>query len=120
MDERLNELVVAVLSSTKYRHVSPELVQSVGERELSIRPSVKSAVKATKNVLHQAGGAPRVRPLEASPGAYHRVDGQHAATRPLARRDGQAVGQRGAPRPGLGPIGRPTGRPMRDRRASSV
>ncbi|HEY1410331.1 MAG TPA: hypothetical protein VF434_15410 [Promineifilum sp.] len=64
MDERLNELVVAVLSSTKYRHVSPELVQSVGERELSIRPSVKSAVKATKNVLHQAGGAYLDAPID--------------------------------------------------------
>lgn len=57
MDERLEVLVAAVLSTTKYRRVSPEFVRAVGVRELAIRPNLKAAVKATKNVLHQAGGA---------------------------------------------------------------
>ena len=57
MEEVLETLVTAVLSSAKYRHVSPEFVRAVGARELVIRPNLKAAVKATKNVLHQAGGA---------------------------------------------------------------
>lgn len=57
MDEALEKLVAAVLASAKYRHVSPEFVRSVGARELAIRPNLKAAVKSTKNVLHQAGGA---------------------------------------------------------------
>lgn len=57
MDEKLEELVAAVLSSAKYRHVSPDFVRSIGLRELTIRPNLKTAIKATKNALHQAGGA---------------------------------------------------------------
>lgn len=57
MDEQLQSLVAAVLSSGKYRHVSPEFVRSIGARELAIRPNLKAAIKATKNALHQAGGA---------------------------------------------------------------
>ena len=38
MDDKLDELVAAVLSSAKYRHVSPEFVRSIGARELAIRP----------------------------------------------------------------------------------
>jgi 16S rRNA (guanine(1405)-N(7))-methyltransferase len=57
MDEQLEALVTAVLSSAKYRHVSPEFVRTVGARELAVRLNLKAAVKATKNTLHQAGGA---------------------------------------------------------------
>lgn len=57
MDEQLDALVKSVLSSAKYRHVSPEFARAIGARELAIRPNLKSAVKATKNALHQAGGA---------------------------------------------------------------
>jgi len=56
MDE-LERLVTAVLTSPKYQHVSPELVRRVGARELAVRRSFKEAVKATKNKLHQVGGA---------------------------------------------------------------
>lgn len=57
MASDLDELVAAVLESSKYRHVSPELIREIGARELTIRGNRKAAIKATKNVLHQAGGA---------------------------------------------------------------
>jgi 16S rRNA (guanine(1405)-N(7))-methyltransferase len=57
MSDDLDALVAAVLSSSKYRHVSPALVRAVGARELAARPNLKTAIKATKNTLHQAGGA---------------------------------------------------------------
>jgi 16S rRNA (guanine(1405)-N(7))-methyltransferase len=57
MDEQLAALVAAVLSSGKYRHVNPEFVKSIGARELAVRPNLRAAIRATKNVLHQAGGA---------------------------------------------------------------
>lgn len=63
MSEDLDALVAAVLSSSKYRHVSPALVRSVGARELATRPNLKAAIKATKNTLHQAGGAFNEAPL---------------------------------------------------------
>lgn len=64
MDHQLDALVAAVLSSAKYRHVSPEFVRAVGARELAIRPNLKTAVKATKNALHQAGGAFMDAPID--------------------------------------------------------
>lgn len=57
MDEQLDKLVKIVLSSQKYRTVSPDFVRAIGARELAIRPNLKAAVKATKNALHQVGGA---------------------------------------------------------------
>jgi 16S rRNA (guanine(1405)-N(7))-methyltransferase len=64
MDEKLEALVAAVRSSAKYRHVSPEFVRAIGARELAIRPNLKAAVKATKNALHQAGGAFQDAPID--------------------------------------------------------
>lgn len=57
LDAQLEALVAAVSSSAKYRHVSPDFVRAIGSRELAIRPNLKLAIKATKNALHQAGGA---------------------------------------------------------------
>lgn len=59
-DQQLQDLVEAVSSSSKYRQVSPDLIRAIGQRELTIRPSWKAAVKATKNKLHQVGGAYQV------------------------------------------------------------
>ncbi len=56
MDE-LDKLVDTVLESTKYRHVAPALVRTVGEQELAKRRNRKEAIKATKNKLHQTVGA---------------------------------------------------------------
>ncbi len=60
MINSFKSLIEAVSSSTKYRQVSPDLIRTVGQRELAIRPSWKAAVKATKNKLHQVGGAYQV------------------------------------------------------------
>ena len=59
-------LVAAVLGSSKYRAVSPDLVRAVGARELAARPNLKAAIKATKNTLHQAGGAFLDAPIDYS------------------------------------------------------
>lgn len=64
MDDSLEALVAAVLSSSKYRHVSPDFVRAVGARELGRRPNLKAAIKATKNMLHQAGGAFQDAPID--------------------------------------------------------
>jgi 16S rRNA (guanine(1405)-N(7))-methyltransferase len=56
MDE-LELLIEAVGKSPKYRNVCPDVVRNVGARELAARSNLRDAVKATKNKLHQAGGA---------------------------------------------------------------
>lgn len=56
-NDQLEKLVATVLTSSKYKDVSADLVRSVGLRELAKRSSLKEAVKATKNKLHQVGGA---------------------------------------------------------------
>ena len=45
------------MASAKYREIAPELVRRIGAQELEKRRSLKEAVKATKNKLHQVGGA---------------------------------------------------------------
>jgi 16S rRNA (guanine(1405)-N(7))-methyltransferase len=63
-DARLDQLVVTVQESAKYRCVCEELVRGIGARELAKRRSLKEAVKATKNALHQVGGAYQPRPID--------------------------------------------------------
>jgi 16S rRNA (guanine(1405)-N(7))-methyltransferase len=56
-DDRLASLVDAVLASAKYRDISKELITRVAEQELRKRHNNREALKATKNKLHQVGGA---------------------------------------------------------------
>ncbi len=56
-NDQLASVVDAVLASTKYRDVSHELISYIAAQELRKRRSVKDALKATKNKLHQVGGA---------------------------------------------------------------
>lgn len=56
MDTKLDELVAEVRKSAKYAHVSEPLIREIGAAELNKRASLKEAIKATKNKLHQAGG----------------------------------------------------------------
>lgn len=56
-NDQLEKLVETVLTSSKYKDVSHDLIRSIGLRELTRRSSMKEAVKATKNKLHQVGGA---------------------------------------------------------------
>lgn len=86
MDE-LARLVTAVLAAPKYRHISPDLVQRIGRQELAVRHNFKEAVKATKNKLHQVGGAYYTTRIE-----YDRAlanlraaVGEHAAFRAACR-----------------------------------
>jgi 16S rRNA (guanine(1405)-N(7))-methyltransferase len=59
----LAEVVAAVRTSTKYRHVAPALVQTLSARELAAGARPKDAVKSVKNKLHQVAGAYQVEPL---------------------------------------------------------
>jgi 16S rRNA (guanine(1405)-N(7))-methyltransferase len=56
-EKQLSSLVTAVTAAPKYRHINPDLIRRVGERELAARRNWKQAVKATRNKLHQIGGA---------------------------------------------------------------
>jgi 16S rRNA (guanine(1405)-N(7))-methyltransferase len=56
-NEQLATLVDALLASSKYKNVSKELITHIGAQELGKRRNVKEAIKATKNKLHQIGGA---------------------------------------------------------------
>ncbi|GJM42732.1 MAG: 16S rRNA methyltransferase [Ardenticatenaceae bacterium] len=53
----LAKLEAQILASAKYREIAPDLVRRIGSQELAKRRSFKEAVKATKNKLHQVGGA---------------------------------------------------------------
>ncbi|MCS7057175.1 MAG: hypothetical protein NZM18_13485 [Thermoflexales bacterium] len=55
-DPRLSELVAQVRSSRKYGAISEQLVRRIGAAELNKRATLKDAVKATKNALHQVAG----------------------------------------------------------------
>ncbi len=56
-EKQLEQLVEAVQTSSKYRTVSVDVIRRIGAVELGKRPRLKEAVKATKNKLHQTGGA---------------------------------------------------------------
>ncbi len=56
-DDPLQQLLTSVSSSSKYRHLSPDLIRAIGTEELEKRKQLKAAIKATKAKLHQIGGA---------------------------------------------------------------
>ena len=56
-ESKLNKLVYAVISSSKYKRVSPEFIALIGSEELKKHRNIKTAIKSTKNKLHQVGGA---------------------------------------------------------------
>ncbi len=55
--DQIDQLVQAVQNSAKYRTISAELIRRIGSRELAIRRNLKTAIKETKNRLHQIAGA---------------------------------------------------------------
>ena len=55
--QNLDQLLEAVLASSKYRYVDSDFIRSIGAGELGKRRNLKEAIKATKNKLHQVGGA---------------------------------------------------------------
>lgn len=54
---QLDTLVQQVLSSPKYRTVCKPVIRNIGRHELTVRRSLKEAVKGTRNTLHQVAGA---------------------------------------------------------------
>lgn len=54
---QIDEVVAAVMAALKYRAIDPSLVRTLAVRELAARSSLKEAIKATKNKLHQIAGA---------------------------------------------------------------
>ncbi|MGH2516077.1 MAG: 16S rRNA methyltransferase [Ktedonobacterales bacterium] len=57
MRNELDELVRLVAAGAEYRGLAPELIATVGARELTRRRTMKEAVKATRSKLHQVAGA---------------------------------------------------------------
>jgi 16S rRNA (guanine(1405)-N(7))-methyltransferase len=53
----IDQLVTEVSANPKYAVISEELVRRVGAQELAKGRSFKEAIKATRNKLHQVGGA---------------------------------------------------------------
>lgn len=64
--EQLERLVDAVMASPKYRSITRQLVAFISEGQLSKGLTMKEAVKATRNKLHQVGGAYLERPPDYS------------------------------------------------------
>ncbi len=57
MPDPLNDLTAAVLAGPKYAAIVPELARRLAAAELAKGRSPKEALKATRNKLHQVGGA---------------------------------------------------------------
>jgi len=55
--DQLDKLVEAVRASSKYKSVCADLIRNIGFQQLSKRRNLKEALKATRNKLHQVGGA---------------------------------------------------------------
>lgn len=56
-NDQLAKLIQQVQGSSKYQRVAPAIIERIGAEELSRRRSLKEAVKATKNKLHQSSAA---------------------------------------------------------------
>ncbi len=54
---QIDNLVEAVLASSKYKSIDSAFIKYIGAQELSRRHNLKEAIKSTKNKLHQVGGA---------------------------------------------------------------
>ena len=53
----LEKLIHSVITSPKYKYVLEDFVMGIGSKELAKGRKLKDAIKATKNKLHQTGGA---------------------------------------------------------------
>jgi len=60
----LEQIVESIAASRRYRSVSADFVRSVAGAELGRHHSLKEAIKATKNKLHQAAGAYMQAPID--------------------------------------------------------
>ena len=62
--DSLDQLAASIQESAKYRTVSQVLVRTIGAQELSKRRTLKEAIKATKNKLHQIAGAYQIGKMD--------------------------------------------------------
>jgi 16S rRNA (guanine(1405)-N(7))-methyltransferase len=72
--DALDELVAAVRAGARYRHIHPDLVRQIAAQELAKGRKLKEAVKATRNKLHQVGGAYQEEGIDYAP-AQEELDG---------------------------------------------
>jgi len=56
-DNKLDELVSAVMQGSRYQKLSPDLIRRIARQEMSRRKSLKEAVRTTRGKLHQTAGA---------------------------------------------------------------
>jgi 16S rRNA (guanine(1405)-N(7))-methyltransferase len=55
--QQIDRLIEAVLASSKYKSIDVNFIRHIGLQEFSRHRNLKEAIKATKNKLHQVGGA---------------------------------------------------------------
>jgi len=53
---QLDQLVDAVLKSSRYKSACEDFIRNIGQKELAKQRNLKEAIKATKNKLHQVSG----------------------------------------------------------------
>jgi 16S rRNA (guanine(1405)-N(7))-methyltransferase len=63
-NDLVDQLVTRVSDSTKYRAINTTLIRRIAEQELEKRGNLRDAIKATKNKLHQIGGAYIDHPID--------------------------------------------------------
>lgn len=57
MATNLEKMIGELQNTAKYRHITPDLLRRIAERELKNQSNYKHALKAAKNKLHQTAGA---------------------------------------------------------------
>jgi 16S rRNA (guanine(1405)-N(7))-methyltransferase len=57
VESMLEQLVEQVRQGGRYQEIEPDMIRSIGRRELRDRRNLREAVKATRAKLHQVGGA---------------------------------------------------------------
>ena len=55
--QQIDQLIEAVLASSKYKSIGVDFIKYIGTQELSRQSNLKQAIKSTKNKLHQVCGA---------------------------------------------------------------
>jgi 16S rRNA (guanine(1405)-N(7))-methyltransferase len=64
LSDPVDRVVASVKESVKYREISEALIRHIGAQEVKKRSNLREAIKATRNKLHQVGGAYLDRPVD--------------------------------------------------------
>jgi len=93
-DHQLDQVLASILTARKYRSIHPGLVRDIAAAELAKGRSIKGAVKAAKNQLHQSAAAyirrnldydDALRQLQATVTAAKRGPGNDPSADPTVR-----------------------------------